>query len=109
MLIHAAYAFRREPPIYVYFPMMMWTPPCMFRFTACCNMDAVKSLSSHLWKIKERGEEDGADENYFLALSREENQRKIKNIPRILKNTGRRPEENCIGSGKTKCSKLGQN
>ena len=39
------------------------------------------------------GEEKGADENYFLALSREENQRKIKNIPRILKNTGRRPEE----------------
>lgn len=55
------------------------------------------------------GEEKGADENYFFALSREENQRKINNIPRILKNTGRRPEENCIGSGKTKCSKLGQN
>lgn len=55
------------------------------------------------------GEEKGADENYFLALSREENQRKIKNIPRILKNTGRRPEKNCIGSGKTKCSMPGQN
>ena len=55
------------------------------------------------------GEEKGADENYFFALSREENQRKINNIPRILKNTGRRPEENCIGSGKTKCSMTGQN
>jgi len=57
-------------------------------------MDAVKSLSSHLWKIKERGEENGADENYFLALSREENQRKIKNIPRILKNTEKYRKKN---------------
>jgi len=30
-----------------------------------------KLLSSDFWKIKERGEEDGANENYFLALSRE--------------------------------------
>jgi len=54
------------------------------------------------------GEEKGADENYFLALSREENQRKIKNIPRILKNTGRRPEEDRKKTGR-KLYRLRQN
>jgi len=71
------------------------------------NIPHLYSSRSHRERWKR--EEKGADENYFFALSREENQRKIKNIPRILKNTGRRTEENCIGSGKTKCSKPGQN
>jgi len=57
--------------LYAYFPTMMWTPPYMFRLSACCNMYPGKLLSSDFWKIKERGEEDGANENYFLALSRE--------------------------------------
>jgi len=47
------------------------------------------------------GEEKGADENYFFALSREENQRKInnnsKNTEKYRKKTGRKL---VYGSGK---------